>query len=183
MRFHFMLIALVAGLAGGLAGCASSSSSNMPVYDRSQVGQVVTGQRGEVVSARDVLIKGQAEQQGSAGRGARIGSAAVTGAIFGAPERAVANVIGGMAGSAIGAKADDKIGEEVVIMLEGGKTVTVVQERVAGVAPLAPGERVILQSGSGSSMQGSGNSKVIRDESGGSDVIGAQAETPRKRTF
>jgi outer membrane lipoprotein SlyB len=167
----------------GLAGCASSSS-NMPVYDRSQVGQVVSGQRGEVISVRDVMIKGQADQQGSAGRGARIGSAAVTGAIFGNPVPAVAAAVGSIAGSAAGSKFDDRMGEEIMVVLEGGKTVTIVQERVAGVPAIAPGERVIVQSGGGSSMSGSGNSRVLRDDTGGSDVIGAPSEDiSRRRNF
>jgi outer membrane lipoprotein SlyB len=176
---HFLSV----GILVLAAGCASSGPSNMPVYDRSQVGQVVSGQRGEVVSVRDVLIKGQAEQQGSAGRGARLGSAAVTGAIFGAPERAVASVLGGMAGSAAGAKLDDRMGEEIMVTLEGGKTVTIVQERVAGVPPIAPGERVIVQSGSGSSMSGGGNTRVIRDETGGSDVVGGPVESSPRRNY
>jgi hypothetical protein len=57
-------------------------------------------------------------------------------------------------------------------MIEGGKTVVIVQERTSGVPPLAPGERVRLQTGS-SSGYGSGNSRVVRDEAQ-SDVIGAR---------
>jgi len=154
------------------AGCNSRSSS-MPVYDRGQVGQVVSEQSGEVVAVRDVLIQGQRSQAGSTGAGARIGSAAVTGAILGAPERAVAAVVGSIAGSAAGARMDDRLGEEVTVMLEGGRTVVIVQERATGVAPLAPGERVRLQTGSSSGL-GGGNSRVVRDDGYGGDVIGAR---------
>jgi outer membrane lipoprotein SlyB len=169
MNFPALISAVACAL---LAGCGGGAGS-MPVYDRGQVGQVVSEQRGEVVGVRDVLIKGQTSQTGSTGTGARLGSAAVTGAIFGAPERAVAAVVGSIAGSAAGAKLDDRMGEEVTVMLEGGKTVVIVQERASGVAPLTPGERVRLQTGS-SSGYGSGNSRVVRDDGYASDVIGAR---------
>jgi outer membrane lipoprotein SlyB len=171
-RDNLRFVFASAFLAMGGSAC-NSGSSGLPVYDRGQVGQVVSAQRGEVLAVRDVIIKGQANQMGSTGSGARIGSAAVTGAIFGAPERAVASVVGSIAGSAAGAKFDDKLGEEITVMLEEGKTVVIVQERATGVQPLAPGERVLLQTGS-SSGYGSGNSRVIRDEQQYSDVIGAR---------
>lgn len=169
MNFPALISAAACAL---LAGCGGGAGS-MPVYDRGQVGQVVSEQRGEVVGVRDLLIKGQTSQTGSTGTGARLGSAAVTGAIFGVPERAVAAVVGSIAGSAAGAKLDDRMGEEITVMLEGGKTVVIVQERASGVAPLAPGERVRLQTGS-SSGYGSGNSRVVRDDGYASDVIGAR---------
>jgi outer membrane lipoprotein SlyB len=172
MRIHAIIPVTGTLLAALVAGC-NSGPSNMPVYDRSQVGQVVSGQRGEVLGVRDVVIKGQADQQGSAGRGARVGSAAVVGAIYGNPLPAVAAAVGSMAGGAAGSKLDDRMGEEITIMLEGGRTVTVVQERVTGVPPLAPGERVLVQSG-GSTSSGTGSSRVLRDENYGSDVIGAR---------
>jgi outer membrane lipoprotein SlyB len=171
MRRSLFLSFVLPAVAVAVVGCASRSS--MPVYDRTQIGQVVSEQKGEVVSVRDVLIKGQTTQAGSTGAGARIGSAAVTGAILGAPERAVAAVVGSMAGSAAGARMDDRRGEEVTVMLEGGKTVVIVQEREAGVAPLAAGEKVRVQMGS-SSGYGGGNSRVVRDDGYASDVIGAR---------
>ena len=172
MRLENIFFVSAGALLALFAGC-NSASSGLPVYDRSQVGQVVSEQRGEIVSVRDVVIKGQAEQAGSAGRGARIGAAAVQGAILGASERAVAAVVGSMAGSAAGSKLDDKLGEEITIMLEGGRRVVIVQEREPGVPPLAPGERVKLQSGSASTLSGGSNAKVVRDD-GASDVIGAR---------
>jgi len=163
----------IAGVVGVLMAGCNSRSSSLPVYDRTQVGQVVSEQRGEVVAVRDVLIQGQRTQAGSTGSGARIGSAAVTGAILGAPERAVAAVVGSIAGSAAGAKLDDRMGEEITVMLEGGRTVVIVQERVPGDTPMAPGERVRLQTGTSSGL-GSGNSRVVRDDGHGGDVIGAR---------
>ena len=169
-RLEILLPAAFAAVL--LSGCGNSRSS-MPVYDRTQVGQVVSEQRGEVVTVRDVVIKGQTEQTGSAGRGARIGAAAVQGAIFGAPERAIAAVVGSMAGSAAGGKMDDKLGEEITVMLEGGRTVVIVQERETGVPPLAPGERVRLQTGAGSTQSGGSSSRVVRDTTY-PEVIGAR---------
>ena len=172
MRLENFYFVPAGALLALLAGC-SSASSGLPVYDRSQVGQVVSEQRGEVISVRDVVIKGQTDQAGAPSRGSRLGAAAVTGAIMGAPERAVAAVVGSMAGSAAGGKFDDKLGEEITVMLEGGRKIVIVQERESGVPPLAPGERVKLQSGSASTLSGGSSSKVVRED-GGSDVIGAR---------
>ncbi|MSU66316.1 MAG: hypothetical protein EXS38_09495 [Opitutus sp.] len=132
MRLKILLLVPTSALLALFAGC-NSAFSRLPVYARSQVGQVVSEQRGEIISVRDVVIKGQTDQAGALSRGSRIGAAAVTGAIMRAPERAVAAVVGSMAGSAAGGKFDDKLGEEIAVMLEGGRKIVIVQERELGV--------------------------------------------------
>jgi outer membrane lipoprotein SlyB len=95
--------------------------------------------------------------------GARIGSAVGrgviqgggTGAIIGAAGSVVGDAIGGVAG----ARMDDKMGEEITVMVEG-RTITIVQER--STPPLAPGERVKILTGSGS--DGGSITKIIRAE-------------------
>ncbi len=160
------------------AGCANSRSS-LPVYDSSQVGSVIKSQGGEIVSVRDVLIKAPSTNAGSTGMGARIGSAAGRSAIFGGPAAAVGAagaVVGEAIGGVAGARADDKVGEELTIAVEGGQTITIVQER--SDPPMAPGERVRIITGASSGPYGTGgNTKVVRDD--GTDVAATPADRVR----
>lgn len=146
-------------------GC-SSSSSRLPVYDSSQIGSVIKSEAGEVISVRDVLIKAPSSSAGSTGMGSRIGSAAGRSAIYGGPSAivgAAGAVIGEAVGSVAGAKMDDRVGEEITILSEGGQTITIVQER--SNPPLAPGERIRIVTGSSSGPYGSGGgSRVVRDD-------------------
>ena len=166
MNMKFCVLFLMAGgmLVLG-AGCATRPS--LPVYDSSQVGNPITAQHGEIVSVRDVVIKAPSQSAGGTGMGARIGSAAGRSAIYGGPSAitgAVGAVVGEAVGAAVGAKTDDKLGEEITVLVEGGQTVTIVQER--GDSPLAPGEHVKLVTGASSSVYGGGSTKtkVVRDE-------------------
>ena len=142
-----------------------SSSSSVPVYDSSQVGTVIRSQSGEILAVRDVVIKASITQAGSTGMGARIGGAAGRSAIYGGPAAAIGAagaVVGEAVGAVAGARADDKRGEEITVLVEGGQTVTIVQER--GSPPLAPGERVKIITGASSSIYGGGNTRVVRDD-------------------
>ncbi|MSU22937.1 MAG: hypothetical protein EXS32_03845 [Opitutus sp.] len=155
-------IAVAALLVGG--GCLNSRSS-LPVYDSNQIGTVIKSQSGEILSVRDVVIKASSTQAGSTGMGSRIGAAAGRSAIYGGPSAAVGAagaVIGEAVGAVAGARVDDKKGEEITILVEGGQTVTVVQER--GSSPLAPGERVRIITSASSSIYGGGGTKVVRDD-------------------
>lgn len=152
---------LFAGISvWALTGCGSSSSSR-PVYNSSQVGQMISEQQGEIIGVQDVLIKAQTSQAGSPGMGSRMGSAAVTSAILGSPIHAAVaagQAIGGIAGAA----ADNKNGEELTILLKDGRTVVIVQER--GNVPFAVGEKVKLKSGSGTSIYGGPSTQVEHDD-------------------
>jgi outer membrane lipoprotein SlyB len=153
--------ALAAALLIDGSGCASRS--NLPVYDSSQIGSVIKTQEGEIVAVRDVVIKAPNTPRGSTGMGSRIGSAVGRGVIQGGGTGAIIGAAGGVVGDAIGgvagARMDDKVGEEITILVEG-RTITVVQER--STPPLAPGERVKILTGSGSG--GGEITRVIRAE-------------------
>src|ERR1051326_2798465 len=109
-----------------LTGCVSTSKQ--PVYDSSQVGQMISEQKGEVIGVQDVVIKARTSQAGSPGIGSRIGWAAVTSAILGSPIHA-AVAAGQALGGIAGAGMDNQQGEELTILLKDGRTVVVVQER------------------------------------------------------
>ena len=174
-KIFFAAVAVAALLTG--VGCGSSRS-NLPVYDSSRVGTVIKSQGGEVLSVRDVLIKAPSSAAGSTGMGSRIGSAAVRSAIYGGPSAAVGAmgaVVGEAVGAVAGAKMDDQVGEEITVSVEGGQTVTVVQER--SNPPLAPGERVRIVTGASSSVYGGGGTKVVRDD----EVAATPTEISRVR--
>ena len=146
--------------AGVVAGCATASKT--PVYDRSQTGQIISEQRGEIVGVQDVVIKAPTQAAGSTGIGSKMGSAAVVSAVLGSPIHAAiaaGDVIGGIAG----APMDNEKGEELTIMLKDGRTVVVVQQR--GQVPFMFGDRVKIMTGSGNSIYSESNARVVRDES------------------
>jgi len=131
-------------LAGFASGCASRSQK--PVYNPSQTGTIIRQEKGEIVAVRDVIIKAGNPSAIYGGPGRRIGNevgrAVATGSVTG-----VIASVGGAIGGEIGSLADDKAGEEIHIRLERSEEVIiVVQER--GSAPLAPGQKVNVQTGS-----------------------------------
>jgi outer membrane lipoprotein SlyB len=154
-----VLVFLAASAASLFAGCATASKT--PVYDSTQVGQMISEERGEVIAVQDVVIKARSSQAGSPGVGSRMGAAAATSAILGSPIHA-AIAAGEMIGGIAGASADNKNGEELTILLKDGRTVMVVQER--GETPFSIGERVKIVSGSSSSIYGGANTRVVHDE-------------------
>ena len=167
--------AVVGGLIA-MCGGGCTSRSTLPVYESGQVGSAITTQRGEIISVRDVLIKAPSQSAGGTGMGARIGSAAGRSAISGGPAAivgAVGAVVGETAGAAMGATADNKLGEEITVLVEGGQTITIVQERDG--LPLAPGEKVRLVTGGSSSVYGGGSqkTKVVRDDQFTADATAA----------
>ena len=154
-----VLVFLVAVAGVGLAGCGSASKT--PVYDSSQVGQMISEQKGEIIGVQDVMIKARSSQAGSAGVGSRMGSAAVVSAVLGNPVHAVI-AAGEMIGGAAGATMDNQKGEELTILMKDGHTVVVVQER--GEVPFAIGDRVRILSGSSGSIYGGPSTQVVRDD-------------------
>jgi outer membrane lipoprotein SlyB len=133
------------------AGCTTKSS--LPVYSTGQTGTPLTVQRGRVVAVRDVIIKPPTSASSGVGPGAQVGAAVVTSVITGGTH-ALGNVIGNVVGGPLGGKLDEKIGEEITIEVEGGRTIVVVQERDG--PPLAPDERVIIQTGGTTTTGGMG---------------------------
>ncbi len=161
MKRHTLLAGLPA-ILGLLAGCGSPSSNPPPtVYSAGQVGQVVSGESGQVMAVEEVLIQASSTQAGSPGTGAQIGSAVGAGAMTGNP-LAIVGAIGGIMGAKAGAGMDNQVGDKITILLDNGKTVTVVQARDKK-QPIMPGERVVLEQGSSTSIYGGGNARVVRE--------------------
>ncbi|NWH05981.1 glycine zipper 2TM domain-containing protein [Desulfobacter latus] len=122
-----------------MAGCASSSSN---VYTHEQAMQAQTVDTGTVASVKSVII--QASKPPVAG--GAIGG--VTGGVIGSTigqghGRDLATIGGALAGAAVGAaiehKAGTKNGFEIVVNLDSGRTIVVVQE---ADVPISPGDRV-----------------------------------------
>lgn len=145
LRCH-SLSALTAVLL--LAGCASDSTSNpaRPVYTASQAGQVISQNAGMVMEVQEVLIQGESDYPGAPGTGSKMGSAVGRSVLTGNP-LAVVGTIGGIMGGKAGANLDNQIGDKITIALDSGKTITVVQARDRK-QPIMPGERVVVESGS-----------------------------------
>jgi len=122
--FLFTAFAGAAACSAGAVRPRRACRSN----DSAQTGQVISSQKGEIIAVRDVVIKAPSRHSGSVGPGSQIGAATAAAAVMGSPiaaASAVGSVIGGNGGRA----ADDRMGEEITIAIEGGKSVIVVQER------------------------------------------------------
>lgn len=134
-----------------LAGCASdTSSSSRPVYSASDAGQVITQDAGMVTAVEEVMIQGNSSYPGAPGTGSQVGSAVGRGVLSGNPIYAV-GAIGGIIGGKAGASMDNRIGDKITILLDSGKTITVIQDRDKN-QPIMPGERVVIESGSRTSV-------------------------------
>jgi len=122
-----------------IAGCASSSS-NVYTYDQTMRAQTVD--TGTVESVKSIII--QASNPPIVG--GAVGG--VTGGVLGSTVggghgRDVATIVGALAGAALGAaierEAGTKNGLEIVVNLDSGRTIVVVQE---ADVPMYPGDRV-----------------------------------------
>ena len=134
-----------------LAGCASDSSSgSRPVYTANQAGQVISQDAGMVTAVEEVLIQGSSNYPGAPGMGSQVGRAVGQGVLSGNPLYVV-GAIGGIMGGKAGANLDNQIGDKITITLDSGKTITVVQARDKQ-QPIMPGERVVIESGSTTSV-------------------------------
>lgn len=121
------------------AGCRSSSS-NVYTYDQAMRAQTVD--TGTVESVKSIII--QASNPPIVG--GAVGG--VTGGVLGSTVggghgRDVATIVGALAGAALGAaierEAGTKNGLEIVVNLDSGRTIVVVQE---ADVPMYPGDRV-----------------------------------------
>lgn len=129
-----------------LAGCASGLGSGD--YERKEARRVYEVKMGVVESVRTVKLEGTDSNVGTvaggviggvAGSGVGGGKGSTIGAVLGA-------VAGGVAGKAVEEVATRKTALEIVVRLDSGRTIAIVQED-AGEA-FARGDRVrILESG------------------------------------
>ena len=122
-----------------IAGCASSSS-NVYTYDQTMRAQTVD--TGTVESVKSIII--QASNPPIVGGAVGGVAGGVLGSTVGGGHgRDVATIVGALAGAALGAaierEAGTKNGLEIVVNLDSGRTIVVVQE---ADVPMYPGDRV-----------------------------------------
>jgi outer membrane lipoprotein SlyB len=131
-----------------LAGCASSKAGD--VYSRDQARTEQSVRSGTVESVREVQIDGTKSGIGAVAGGVTGGIAAST--IGHGTGSAVAAAVGAIAGGLAGAAAEEGItknsGLELVVKLDNGQTIAVVQAVDANTT-FQPGDRVRLLSGQG----------------------------------
>lgn len=116
-------------------------------YGAADVGMNAVVEFGTVVSARPVEITGK-----SSGTGALVGATAGAygGSYVGNGSGSLGGLLAGLiVGAAVGAAAEqamqDRQGVEYVVTLESGVTQSIVQNVAADDAPLAVGDRVMVQ--------------------------------------
>jgi len=139
----YLWVLLVPPLLGGCAGGLGSGD-----YERKEARRVYEVKMGVVEGVRPVNLEGTKSGVGTVAGGAIGGIAgsnvgggkgAAVGAVLGA-------VAGGVAGSAVEEAATRKPGIEIVVRLDSGRTIAVVQEDKG--ESFAPGDRVrLLESG------------------------------------
>lgn len=146
MHRHFTVLLMPALLAGVLAGCASGLGSGD--YERKEARRVYEVKMGVVESVRQVKLEGTESGVGAVAGGA-IGG--IAGSSVGSGKgSAVGAVLGAVAGGLAGAAAEEavtrKAGVEIVVRLDSGRTIAVVQEDTG--ESFARGDRVrVLESG------------------------------------
>jgi len=124
-----------------ISGCASSLKGD--TYSRDDARQVQTVEFGTVQDTRFVVIEGTKSPIGGIA-GAAIGGIAGS-SVGGGKGAQVASVIGAVAGGLAGAAAEEQItksqGIEVVVKMDAGEIISVVQAYEEG-KPLQAGDRV-----------------------------------------
>jgi outer membrane lipoprotein SlyB len=134
-------------LLAAAGGC--QSRGKLPVYSASEANSVRTAQTGTVDSVRAVLIQGDGGVRTSIGQnvGGSLGRAVATG---GNPVTAVAGAAGSALGQIAGAAVEKNVaaveGQEIVVVLDDGQVVTIVQRNNPA---FVGGERVQIVAGGG----------------------------------
>lgn len=141
MKSKIILLFVSLGLTILLSGCASSLSGS--VYSRSDARKVQNVQVGTVESVKPVKIEGTKSGIGTAAGGVAGGVLGSTvGEGSGSKIGAVVGALGGAAaGSAIEEGVTRKDGIEIIVKLDSGKTIAVVQ---AADVTFSKGEKVNL---------------------------------------
>lgn len=123
-----------------LAGCSSFGTSGQK-YDRAETKTAYSIEYGKVVAAEPVEIEGEVGIIGTWG-GATVGAAAGSGVGDGTGRyvsRAVGGVVGAVVGQAVEKEITSENGLEIVVDLDDGGSVAIVQ---ANDVAFAPGDRV-----------------------------------------
>lgn len=133
-----------AALVAGLAGC-----SNQPLTGRSYSAQearyVQTVQYGVIESVELVVIEGKKNGFVGTATGAIVGGALASN-LGGGSGQDIATVLGAIAGGVLGNKVQEntsqKQGQEITILLDNGRMISVVQEVEQSGMVFQPGQRV-----------------------------------------
>lgn len=133
------IVCIMTAIMLTMAGCASSSSN---VYTDEQTMQAHTVDTGTVASAKAVIIQ-DSDPPVVGGAIGGVSGGVLGSTIGGGSGQDVATIAGALAGAVIGAaiehKAGTKNGLEIVVNLDSGRTIVVVQE---ADVPMVPGDRV-----------------------------------------
>lgn len=142
MKFMLCIMLCVAAAMVTMTGCASSSSNRSNVYTYEQTMQAQTVDTGTVESVKSIIIQAANPPVAGAAIGGMTGGM-VGSLIGGGHGRDVAVIVGALTGAAIGAAIEHEAGTqnglEIVVNLDSGITIVVIQE--ANV-PMSPGDRV-----------------------------------------
>jgi outer membrane lipoprotein SlyB len=135
-------------LAALLSGCVSGKAGD--VYSRDQARTEQSVRMGTIESVREVQIEGTKSGVGAVAGGVTGGIAASS--IGHGTGSAVAAAVGAIAGGLAGAAAEEGLtkssGVEIVVKLDNGQTIAVVQAVDANTT-FQPGDRVRVLSGQG----------------------------------
>ncbi len=126
-----ILVVGAVAMSALLAGCAQPGLGGGS-YTRNQVRGEQTVRLGIVESVRDVKIDARQDGTGTlvgAGLGGIAGSTVGGGNRANAAGAIAGAVVGGLIGSAVEKNANDRVGVEVTVRLEGGKLIAVTQEK------------------------------------------------------
>ena len=130
-----------------LAACGAPTKD---VYNVSEVGQIQEVQEGRIVKSRFIDIDAKDSGTGTAvgGLSGGIGSLIAVSGGFGLAAFLLGTAVGAVVGYMTEDVVTDRDGVEYVLMLDDGRTVTVIQNRGDEDQPLPPGTEVFLQFGS-----------------------------------
>lgn len=146
MNRYFVVLLVPALTAGVLTGCASGLGSGD--YERTEARRVYEVKMGVVESVRQVRLEGTESGVGAVAGGIVGGVAGSE--IGGGKGSAIGAVLGAVAGGVAGKAAEEAVtrkpGVEIVVRLDSGRTIAVVQEDTG--ESFARGDRVrVLESG------------------------------------
>lgn len=143
MKKTCLMTLLCAAVVVLASGCASSLKGD--VYSREEARQTMNVRLATVLEVRPVVIEGDRNALGGVA-GAVIGGVAGS-AAGGGKGTQLATAVGAVAGAVIGQMTQEKMtraqGVELVLQLDGGKTLSLVQE-VDQLDRFKPGDRVRL---------------------------------------
>jgi len=129
-----------------LAACSGPSRD---VYNVSEVGQIQEVMEGRVVESRVISIEARDSGSGSTlgGLAGGLGTLLSVGGGFGLAAFLLGSAVGAVVGYVVEDAATDGDGIEYILILDDGRTVTVVQNRGDDEEPLPPGAEIFLQFG------------------------------------